>query len=147
MPQQGAGSRSDKLLLDQKVYITRWILIVRSISHKRCSKSDIALFLSNTHWRWFYSLVNYGYNCRTSRHRPTVLSWVNRTPVTLLLPNNFVVAGNNSYECLIDEAHVATAHVGLDKTMQYLADGYQSQSASVLVRSFVVSCNACQLVM
>ena len=49
------------LLSDQKVYITRRIFIVRRISPKRCSKSYIALFLSNTHLRRFYSLVNYRY--------------------------------------------------------------------------------------
>ena len=58
MPQQEAGSRSDKLLSDQKVHITRRILIVRRTSPKWCSKSYIALFLSNTHLRQFYSLVN-----------------------------------------------------------------------------------------
>ena len=47
------------MLSDQKVYITRQILIVRRISHKRCSKAYIALFLSNTHLRRCYSLVNY----------------------------------------------------------------------------------------
>ena len=61
MPQQEVGSRSDKLISDQKVYITRHILIVSRISHKRCSKSYIALFVSNTHVRRFYSLVNYGH--------------------------------------------------------------------------------------
>ena len=61
MPQQEAGSRSDKLLSDQKVYISRRILIVRRTSHKQCSKSYIALFLSNTHLRRFYSLVKYRY--------------------------------------------------------------------------------------
>ena len=60
----------------------------------------------------------------------------------LLLPNNFVAAGNNHYESRIDEAHVATAHVGVDKTMQYLTAAYQSQSVSVLVRSFVASCDS-----
>ena len=54
MPQQEVGSRYDKLLSDQKVYITRRILIVRRISYKQYSKSYIALFLSNTHLRRFY---------------------------------------------------------------------------------------------
>ena len=67
MPQQEAGWRSDKLLSDQKVYITRRILMVTRISPMRCSKSHIALFLSNTHLRWFYLL----------RHTFCPLCWVN----------------------------------------------------------------------
>ena len=82
MPQQEAGSRSDKLLLDQLVYITRRFLIVRRTSHKRCSKSHIALFLSNTLLRRFYSLVNYRYYSLNIIHQPTALSLVIRTPVT-----------------------------------------------------------------
>ena len=74
MPQQEAGSRSDELLSDRKVYITRRFLIVRRISHKRCSKSNIALFLSNTHLRRFYSLMNHRYYSLNIIHRPTVLS-------------------------------------------------------------------------
>ena len=70
MPQQEAGSRSDKLLSHQKVYITRRILIVRRISPERCSKSYIALFLSNTHLRSFYSLVNYRYHSLLSSINP-----------------------------------------------------------------------------
>ena len=70
MPQQEAGSRSDKLLSDQKVYITRRILIVRRISPKRCSKCYIALFLSYTHLRRFYSLVNYRYYSSLSSINP-----------------------------------------------------------------------------
>ena len=74
MPQQEAGSRSDKLLSDQKVYVTRRFLIVRRMSHKRCAKSYIALFSSNTHLRWFYSLVNNRYYSLNIIHQPTILS-------------------------------------------------------------------------
>ena len=70
MPQQEAGSRSDKLLSDQMVYITCRILILRRTSPKRCSKSYIALFLSNTHLRRFYSLVNHSYYSRQSFINP-----------------------------------------------------------------------------
>ena len=57
IPQQEADSSSDELLSDQGFYITHCILIVSGTSHKRCYKSCIALFLSNTHLRRFYSLV------------------------------------------------------------------------------------------
>ena len=59
MPQQEADSRSDSLLSDQNVYMTRRILIVRRISPKWCSKYYIALMLLNTDLRRFYFLVNY----------------------------------------------------------------------------------------
>lgn len=36
--------------------------------------------------------------------------------------------GKNYHEPLIDEAHTATAHDGVDYTMQYLTNRYQSQS-------------------
>ena len=64
----------------------------------------------------------------------------------LMLPVNFVFAGKNYCEPLIDEAHIATAHVGVEKTMQYLTHRYQSQSLSALVQSFMASCDTCQLV-
>ena len=57
IPQQEADSRSAKLLSDQKVYITRCILIVGRICPKQCSESDIALSLLNTQLRRFYCLV------------------------------------------------------------------------------------------
>ena len=64
----------------------------------------------------------------------------------LMLTSNFVFAGKNYCEPLIDGAHIATAHREVQKTMQYRTDRYQSQSLSALVPSFVVTCNACQWV-
>ena len=64
----------------------------------------------------------------------------------LILPRNFVLRGENDYEPLIDIAHDATAHGGVEKTMEYLPDRYQSQSLSPVVQSFVTSCDTCQLV-
>ena len=64
----------------------------------------------------------------------------------LILPSNFVFAGKNYDEPLIDEAHLATPHGRVEKTMQYLTDRYQSQSLSALVQSFMASCNTCQRV-
>ena len=43
----------------------------------------------------------------------------------LILLSNFVFAGKNYYEHLIDEAHVATAHGGDENTMQYPIHRYQ----------------------
>ena len=60
------------------------------------------------------------------------------------MTSNFVFAGKNYHEPLIDEAHVAMAHGGVEKTMQYLTDRYQSQSLSALVQSFVASSDTCQ---
>ena len=42
----------------------------------------------------------------------------------LIMPSNFIFAGKNYYEPLIDEAHVATAHGRIEKIMQYLTDRY-----------------------
>ena len=81
IPRQQADSRSDKLLSDQKFYITHRIVIVRRISPKRFSKSYIALFLSNTHLRRFYSLVNYG-------HYPLLVTRNPQFLHKLLVPRN-----------------------------------------------------------
>lgn len=58
-PQQEVDWRSDNLLSDQELYITRRILIFSTISYKQCPNSYRALFLSNMHLHQFYSLVNY----------------------------------------------------------------------------------------
>ena len=62
----------------------------------------------------------------------------------MILPSNFVFAGKNYYESVIDEAHVATANGGVEKTMQYLTDRDQSQLLSAIVQLFVASCDTCQ---
>ena len=46
----------------------------------------------------------------------------------LILPRNFVYAGKNYCEQLIQEAHVAAAYGGVEKTIQTLTHRYQSQS-------------------
>ena len=46
----------------------------------------------------------------------------------LSLPSNFVFAVKNYYEPLIDEAHVTIAHGGVEKTILYQTDRYQSGS-------------------
>ena len=62
----------------------------------------------------------------------------------LILTSNCVFARKNYYQPVNDETHVAAAHGRVKKTMPYLTDGYQSQSLSALVRSFVASCDTCQ---
>ena len=64
----------------------------------------------------------------------------------LILASNFVFAGKNYYQPLIDEAHVATAHDGVEKTMPSLTDRYPSLSLSALVQSLVASWDTCQRV-
>ena len=49
--------RSDKPLSDHDFYINPRNYIVNETSPKRCSKSHIALFTSDTHLRQFYLLV------------------------------------------------------------------------------------------
>ena len=61
----------------------------------------------------------------------------------LMLPSNFVVARKNYYEHLIGCAHVATAHDGVEKTIQYLIYRYQSESLSAVLHSFVACCDTC----
>ena len=62
------------------------------------------------------------------------------------MSSNVVFAGKNYNEPPIDEAHIVTAHGGVEETMQYLTDSYQSQSSSALVESFVASCDTHQRV-
>ena len=57
--------------------------------------------------------------------------------------SDFVFEGKNYYECLIDEAYVATAHGGVEIPMQYLTHRYQSQSSSALVQSIQVRHDTC----
>ena len=51
----------------------------------------------------------------------------------LILPRKFVFAGQNYYESWIEEAHIAIAHVRVEKTMQYQTDRHPLQSVSGLV--------------
>ena len=50
-------TRSDKTLSDHDFYISPRKYIVNGIRPKRCSKSHIGLFTSDTHLRQFYLLV------------------------------------------------------------------------------------------
>ena len=52
----------------------------------------------------------------------------------LILPSNLVFAGQNYYEPLLDEEHVATAHGGVEKIMQNRRCRYHSQLTAVFIK-------------
>ena len=52
--------------------------------------------------------------------------------------------GKKFLQFTIDKAHVATAHVGIGKTMKALTSKFECQSFSRLVKKYVGSCNICQ---
>ena len=62
----------------------------------------------------------------------------------LVLPSTFNAEGKNFLEIAIAEAHAATAHGGIEKTMKALTDKFECQSFSLLVREYVGSCDICQ---
>jgi len=62
----------------------------------------------------------------------------------LVLPTSFVYNGKNFLEIAIQEAHDATAHGGVEKTMKTLTDKFMCQSFSTLVKDYVSSCDTCQ---
>ena len=63
----------------------------------------------------------------------------------LVIPTTFAeVEGKNYLELLLQEAHEATAHGGIEKTMKYLTDRYMHQEFSRLVKEYVTSCDTCQ---
>ena len=64
----------------------------------------------------------------------------------LIFASNFIFAGKNYNKQLMDRAHVVTAYSGVEQTMQYPTDRYQSQSLSALLNSFVASCDTYQRV-
>ena len=49
LPPEAASTGSDNLLSDETVYITQAFEIVDGARTKPCSKSTMALFLSNAH--------------------------------------------------------------------------------------------------
>ena len=62
----------------------------------------------------------------------------------LVLPSTFNAEGKNFLEIAITQAHAATAHGAIEKTMKARTDKFESQSFSRLVREYVGSCNICQ---
>ena len=61
----------------------------------------------------------------------------------LVLPSTFNAKGKNFIEIAIAEAHTATAHDRIQKTMKALTDKFEYQSVSPLVREYVRSCDMC----
>ena len=62
----------------------------------------------------------------------------------LVLPSTFNAKGKNLLEIAITEAHAATAHGRIEKTMKALTDKFAYLSFSRLVKEYVGSCNICQ---
>jgi len=62
----------------------------------------------------------------------------------LVLPNTFDMNGKNYLEDAIKEAHDATAHSGVEKTLKWLTDKSICQPFSRLVKEYVASCDTCQ---
>jgi len=62
----------------------------------------------------------------------------------LVLRSRFNMNGTNYLEDAIKEAHDATAHGGVEKTLKYLTDRFICQPFSRLVMEYMASCNTCQ---
>ena len=62
----------------------------------------------------------------------------------LVLRGIINVEGKNLLEIAIAEAHTATPHSGMEKTMKALTDEFECQSFSQLVKEYVESCDICQ---
>jgi len=62
----------------------------------------------------------------------------------LVLPSTFNMKGKNYLEAAIKEAHDATAHGGIEKTLKWLTDKYICQPFSTLIKEYVASCDTCQ---
>ena len=62
----------------------------------------------------------------------------------LALPSTFDMNSKNYLEDAIKEAHLATAHGRVDKTLKSLTDKYICQPFSRLIKQYVPSCNTCQ---
>jgi len=60
------------------------------------------------------------------------------------LPSTFDMNGRNFLEDAIKEAHDATAHGAVEKTLKWLTDKFICQPFSRLVKEYVVSCDTCQ---
>jgi len=62
----------------------------------------------------------------------------------LVLPSTFNMNGKNYLEDAIKEAHDATAHGGVEKTLKWSTDKFICQPFSRLVKEYVASCDTCQ---
>jgi len=58
--------------------------------------------------------------------------------------STFDMNGKNYLEDAIKEAHDATAHGGVEKTLKWLSDKYICQLFSRLVKEYMLSCDTCQ---
>jgi len=62
----------------------------------------------------------------------------------LVLPSTFDMKGKNYFEVTIKEAHDATAHGWVEKTLKWLTDKFICQAFSSLIQEYVASCDTCQ---
>ena len=62
----------------------------------------------------------------------------------MVLLKTFDMNGKNYVEDAIKEAHDATAHGGIEKTLKWLTDKYVCQPFSRLVKEYMASCDTCQ---
>ena len=91
-------------------------------------------------WKDIYATPNPGHNsiqdgflyCRPDKQ------W------KLVLATSFDYNGNNFLEIAIQEAHDATAHGGIEKTMKALTDKFMCQSFLTLIKDYGNSCDTCQ---
>jgi len=60
------------------------------------------------------------------------------------LPSTFNLNGKNYLEAVFKEAHDATTHGGVKKTLQWWMDKFICQPFSRLVKEYVASCDNCQ---
>ena len=63
---------------------------------------------------------------------------------TLVLSSIFNWERKNFLEIAIAEAHVATTHGGIEKTIKAQTDKFECQSFSQLVNKYVGRCDICQ---
>jgi len=62
----------------------------------------------------------------------------------LVLPSTFDMNGKNYLEAAIKEAHDATAHRGVEKTLKWFPDKFICQPFARLSKKYVPSCDTCQ---
>jgi len=62
----------------------------------------------------------------------------------LVLPSTYDMNGKNYLEDVIKEAHDATAHGGVEKTLKWLPDKFICQPFLRLIKEYIASCDTCQ---
>ena len=94
-------------------------------------------------WKYVYAVPEKSKKNRKNRNGFLYLQNLNQK-WRLVLPNTFNVEGKNILKIAIAEAHAATAHCGIEKTMKALCNKFECQFFSRLAREYVGSCNICR---